>query len=143
MASVNTNTGQKTNPGTSAQPQTSSMSGTSPSDPLEKVSLMEEWIIKLPERLGEHNWRMWKVQMMRLLRLCGVEEYVDGTLQRPSDAAQEKIWDYNDNYARHVIFTNIPDSEMVWVIGCKTAHAVWQGLEDIHDPMAHFDSAFS
>ena len=112
--------------------------GTSQPAQLEKVSAKEgPSITKLPELLGEHNWGPWKDRIARTLRHCDVEEYAMGTIQRPTDPAQAKIWDYNDNYAQHLILTNISDTEMIYVGRLKTANAIWQGLVAIHETTAH------
>jgi hypothetical protein len=47
------------------------------------------------------------------------------------------IWDYNDNYAQHIILINVADSEMIYVGRCETAHAVWEGLVAVHETTAH------
>ena len=40
-------------------------------------------IKKLSESLTETNWLSWREWMKRVLRLCGVEAYAEGTIDRP------------------------------------------------------------
>ena len=135
-AGQNNPTGQN-NPNTS-QTQTSTGGGTSQPAKIEKVSANQgPSITKLPELLNEHNWGPWKDRIARTLRHCDVEEYAMGTIQRPADPAQAKIWDYNDNHAQHLILTNISDTEMIYVGHLKTTNAIWQGLAAIHETTGH------
>jgi hypothetical protein len=137
MSSNNPPAGQN-NPTTSTQAQTSSASRTSQGKPLEKVPAKDsQSITKLPEILGEHNWSAWKDRMQCALRHCGVAGYANGTITCPTDTDQAEIWDYNDNYAQHIILINVADSKMIYVGWCETAHAVWEGLAAVHETTAH------
>jgi hypothetical protein len=66
-----------------------------------------------------------------------VAGYANGTIARPTDDDQAEIWDYNDNYAQHIILINVADSEMIYVGRCETAHAIWEGLVAVHETTAH------
>ena len=94
-------------------------------------------ITRLSEQhhLVETNWMFWKEPILRILRLCEVEDFVTGTVNRPDDKNSEdgKNWSFNDNYAQVVIVNNITASEMVHVGQCKTAKNIWNNLEAVHE----------
>ena len=75
--------------------------------------------------------------MKRILRLCGVEGYAEGTIKRPDSAPDADNWDYNDNYAQILIVNNVAQTEMIHVGQSVTAHAVWSNLEAVHESKGH------
>ena len=58
-------------------------------------------ITKLSEPLTKTNWLSWRERMKRVLQLCGVEAYAEGTIDRPIGPMTENTvnWEFNDNYA--------------------------------------------
>ena len=94
-------------------------------------------ITKLIEPLTKHNWVAWCEQMRRVLHLCGVEEYAKGRISCPNDIKNTANWEFNDNYAQAVILNTITSTEMVHVGQCRTAQAVWENLEAIHELKGH------
>ena len=68
-----------------------------------------------------HNWMAWRERMKRVLRLCGVEAYAEGSVVRPADTKGAENWEFNDNYAQVMIINNITSSEMMHVSQCMTA----------------------
>ena len=90
-------------------------------------------ITKLPDPLGENNWMAWRERMRRVLRLCGVEAYVDGAVPIPQGTTSLANWVYNDNYAQVIITNNVASPEMLFVTKCDTARTMWKSLEDIHE----------
>ena len=94
-------------------------------------------ILQLNEPLNKENWMAWHERMKRILHLCGIEEYTKGTIQCPMDIKNAANWKFNDNYAQAVILNNITSTEMVHIVQCKTAQAVWQNLEAIHESKGH------
>jgi len=94
-------------------------------------------ITKLSEPLKEDNWMAWRERMKRILRLCCVEEYVEGIIECPTDAEGVKNWKYNDNYAQVVIINNITSTEMVHINRSRTAKSMWDNLEAVHESKGH------
>ena len=94
-------------------------------------------ILQLNEPLNEDNWMAWHKRMRRILHLCSVEGYAKGLIQCPIDIKNAENWKLNDNYAQAVILNNITSTEMVHVVQCTTAHAVWLNLEAIHESKGH------
>jgi hypothetical protein len=98
-------------------------------------------IAKLSDQhhLTDTNWMVWRERITRVLKLCGVAEYVTGTVKRPvdNDSDDGQNWLFNDNYAQVVIVNNITASEMVHVGQCKTAHEIWDNLEAVHESKGH------
>ena len=94
-------------------------------------------ITKLSEPLGEQNWMIWRERMRRVLRLCGVEAYVEGRIELPADTKGAENWEFNDNYAQVMIANNIASTEMVHVSQCRTAKNMWENLEAVHESKGH------
>lgn len=94
-------------------------------------------ILKLNDPLDENNWPVWKERMKRTLYLCGIDDYVSGTIAHPDDPVQRTNWDYNDKYAQFVIQNNITNPEMLYVGQCKTADEMWMNLEAVHEAKGH------
>ena len=94
-------------------------------------------ITRLPEPLTESNWISGQEHMKRVMILCGVEEYAEGAIEHPMDTKSAGSWQYNDNYAQVLIMNNISSTEMVHVGKCKTAKAMWDSLEAVHESKGH------
>jgi hypothetical protein len=94
-------------------------------------------ITKLSEPLNESNWMPWRERMRRVLRLCEVDAYVEGKIDRPDDAKNAANWKFNDNYAQIMIINNITSTEMVHVGQCDTAKGMWDNLEAVHESKGH------
>jgi hypothetical protein len=96
-------------------------------------------ITKLSEPLTKDNWMSWHERIKRVLRLCGVISYAEGTIPRPNSDDDPNIgnWEYNDNYAQVMIINNITSTEMVHVGQCDTARAMCESLEAIHEFKGH------
>jgi gag-polypeptide of LTR copia-type len=91
-------------------------------------------IIKLDEFLclNDTNWVFWRVDIIEIFRLCGVEGYVKGTLICPDpnvDPEGAENWSYNDAYTRLIISLNVTQSQKENTLMCKNAHKVWAKLE--------------
>jgi hypothetical protein len=94
-------------------------------------------ITRLNDPLNESNWMAWRERMKRVLRLCGVNAYAEGTVEIPTDAKGVEDWEYKDNYAQIMIINNVTSTEMVHVSQCNTAKAVWDSLEAVHETKGH------
>ena len=94
-------------------------------------------ITKLSEPLTKHNWMAWREHMKRVLRLCGVEAYAEGSVVRPADTKGAENWEFNDNYTQVMIINNITSLEMMHVSQCMTAKTMWDSLEAVHESKGH------
>ena len=94
-------------------------------------------VTKLTEPLVEGKWSAWRERMKRVLTLCGVKEYVEGKIEKPTDTKGIKNWEFNDNYAQVIIVNNITTIEMVHVSKCDTAKEMWDSLEAVHESKGH------
>jgi hypothetical protein len=94
-------------------------------------------ITKLSEPLDENNWNSWRERIRRVFRLCGIEGYVNGTIERPVFGDSTEAWDHNDNYAQLLIVQNLASSEIVHVGQNTTANTIWLSLEAIHESKGH------
>ena len=93
--------------------------------------------LKLDEflRLNDTNYEIWRINIIRLFRLCRVEGYVKGTLLCPdpnADLEGAENWAYNDNFTRTLISWNVTPSELVHILACGSVHEMWKNLEDVH-----------
>jgi hypothetical protein len=98
-------------------------------------------IIKLDESLclNDTNWVFWRVDIIEIFRLCGVEGYVKGTLLCPDpnvDPEGAENWSYNDVYTQFIISLNVTQSQKVNTSMCNNAYEVWAKLEDANGSQA-------
>jgi hypothetical protein len=75
-------------------------------------------IIKLSgdELLNSTNWIVWREWMYIMLQLCEVYEYTQGLIDKPNslmDPQGSRNWSKNDNYAKHLLTSNISTTEMM------------------------------
>ena len=75
-------------------------------------------IIKLSssEYLSSTNWIVWCKWMIIMVELCKVYEYTQGLVEKPNslmDPQGAKNWMKNDNYAKHLLSSNISTTEMM------------------------------
>ena len=91
-------------------------------------------IIKLDERLclNDTNWVFWRVDIIKIFQLCGVEGYVKGILPCPDpnvDPEGAENWSCNDAYTRLILSLNVTQSQKENTLKCNNAHEVWAKLE--------------
>ncbi len=93
------------------------------------------------ELLKAHNWLPWKRRMLAVLRDLGLEKYITDD---PPKSADEKNptadegagldrWMAGDARTRTRIELAIGDSEMVHIIGAKTAKEMWKQLTTVKE----------
>lgn len=106
--------------------------------PIRKVDTRElgSSLARLQEPLGERNWVSWRERMTRMLKVCGLLHYVDGSLAPPD--REERLedyeaWEHNDSSAQLLIVSNISEGEMIHVSRAKTAREMWLNLVAIHE----------
>ena len=108
---------------------------------IKKVDAKEaQSITRLPNALTEGNWAVWKEQMLRIFKVCGVRAYIEGTLLRPNEATHRDdfdAWEFNDGYAQLLITINLSSSQMLYVTQLPTARTMWQALAAIHEVRGH------
>ena len=104
-------------------------------------------IIELDESLclNDTNWLEWRVEMIQIFQVCGVEGYVKGTLLCPDpnvDPEGAENWSYNDTYTRFIISLNVTRSQKKNTLMCNSAHEVWANLEVANRAQA-FETLFA
>jgi hypothetical protein len=85
--------------------------------------------------LNDTNWVAWYVHITKILKMCGVEGYVKGTLICPDhnvDSEGARKWSSNDAYAQVIISMNVSPSEYTNIPMCDNAHEMWENLECAH-----------
>ena len=88
------------------------------------------------EGLTGPNWVSWRLRMISLLKLCGVERYVRGEIKQPNEEEDPigfNNWMMNDNYAKHLITQNVADEPLVHIQQEATSHDAWHDLESIYE----------
>jgi hypothetical protein len=74
--------------------------------------------------------------LLYMLELCGVLDYIQGQVQRPNpktNPEEANAWRFNDTYAKMLITNNIEEAEMVHLGQNATSHDMWMNLEAVHD----------
>ena len=97
-------------------------------------------ITRTDDRLDETNWAVWRHRLMLMLQICGVQDYVTGTVNRPDTARDPEgagNWDFNDAYARVLIANNVTTTQMVHISQSRTAYESWSNLEVVHNSKSH------
>jgi len=120
---------------TTGDTSNSSVSNVSQATIIKKLNIANSSITKMKEPLDDVNWVVWREQIRRIFRLCGVEPYVYGKLPRLNQATDPvtcDIWDANDVYAQILITNNITKDQMVHATRLNTAFEIWKSLVAIH-----------
>ena len=89
----------------------------------------------LSEQLDEKNWATWSKRMISILRVCRVYDYVKGTVKKPIasvDSTGASNWASNDEYAKHLLLSNITSSQLNHIDQDKSAAQVWKELVSLH-----------
>ena len=96
-------------------PSTATESGSQVS--LRKVDAREAAsITRLGDPLDENNWNVWRERIRRVLKVCGVLPYIDGTIECPDKNTHPEdfdIWEFNDSYAQCLLSNNIAANQMI------------------------------
>jgi hypothetical protein len=111
-----------------------------PSPPIKKVDMRQAAsVTRLPKPLDDTNWAIWVKQLTRVLKVCGVLQYVEGNIPKPDENSQPEefeAWEHNDGYAQCLITNNISDEQMIHVQN-GTAHEIWTNLKAMHEPRGY------
>ena len=99
-------------------------------------------IIKLlgDELLNSTNWIVWHKWMYIMLQLCEVYEYTQGQVQRPNALINLKgarNWLKNNNYAKHLLTSNINTTEMMNLRRPETSFECWKQLLALYENKTH------
>ena len=99
-------------------------------------------IIKLSgdDLLNSTNWIVWREWMYIMLQLCEVYEYTQGQVQRPNtliDPKGARNWSKNDNYAKHLLTSNISTTEMMNLGRPGTPFECWKQLLSLYENKTH------
>jgi hypothetical protein len=99
-------------------------------------------IIKLAsdEHLTATNWIVWHERMIIMLQLCEVYEYTQGLIEKPNsllDPLGARNWMKNDNYAKHLLTSNITTTEMMNLGRPSTSFDCWNQLVALYEIKTH------
>jgi hypothetical protein len=99
-------------------------------------------IIKLSgdELLNSTNWIVWRERMYIMLQLCEVYEYTQGLIDKPNslmDPQGSRNWSKNDNYAKHLLTSNISTTEMMNLGRPGTSFECWKQLLALYENKTH------
>lgn len=84
------------------------------------------------ELLNKNNYDTWKVQAQAVLIRNGLWGYVNGSIPKPKEDAELKIWEVNDLNARSDLILIISPSELKQVKNCATSKELWEILENTY-----------
>src|SRR5882757_5399918 len=85
--------------------------------------------------LEEDNWQLWCNDITLTFGVCGLDNYVNGTIQCPDpngDAIGTNNWKYNDMYTKKVIRDCLSTGQKYHTSNCETAKEMWTNLQAIH-----------
>ena len=115
--------------------------GTTKTPTIRRVRASEnQAITRTEDRLDETNWTIWLHRLTLMLQMCGVQDYVTGSVERPDqvqDPEGASNWDFNDTYAKVLIANNVTSTQMVHISQSRTSHESWSNLEAVHDAKSH------
>ena len=90
---------------------------------------------KTVELLEDENWQSWHDDIELMSSICGLSNYVDGTLKCPNrskDPVGASNWKFNDNYTKKIIRERISQGQKHYVNNCQTSNDMWTNLLAIH-----------
>ncbi|KAF7377310.1 hypothetical protein MSAN_00151500 [Mycena sanguinolenta] len=95
------------------------------------------------EQLNEANWVPWKRRVTAILRERGLLKIAEGTMQRPvaadpgkptkDERKERERWEELDGKAQTQIELTLSDSQMVHIVGAKTAAEMWSQLKQVKE----------
>jgi len=99
-------------------------------------------IIKLSgdELLNSTNWIVWCERMYIMLQLCEVYKYTQGEIEKPNlliDPQGARNWLKNNNYAKHLLTSNISTTEMMNLRWPGTSFECWKQLLALYKNKTH------
>ena len=104
---------------------------------MENVAIIE---LSGDELLNSTNWIVWCERMYIMLQLCKVYEYTQGQVQRPNaliDPKGARNWSKNNNYAKHLLTSNISTTEMMNLRRLGTSFECWKQLLALYENKTH------
>ncbi|KAJ3558592.1 hypothetical protein NP233_g11481 [Leucocoprinus birnbaumii] len=125
-----------------AQTQTTSVDASNTSrEPILHLEFKETGFFAKPvEKLGKHNWTIWKEQMIRVSRVYHLEPYLLGTIPEPDpltgDPDEIATWKHNNNCAASFLMNNIEATQVTNVAHIQLASEMWKSLEDLFHTQA-------
>ncbi|KAL7287220.1 hypothetical protein TKK_0018651 [Trichogramma kaykai] len=85
------------------------------------------------EKLNATNFRMWKFQLENLFIAQDIENIVDRTRERPTQAGVElKSWLKDDSKAKFLISSAMEPEQVRHILICETSKEMWTKLIAIH-----------
>lgn len=81
------------------------------------------------EKLGDHNWPLWKFKINLFLGEKGLSDVVKG--ERPAEPSND--WLSKDGIAQSVIGLALEDTQLCHVMGKATAKEMWDALQSHHE----------
>jgi len=90
--------------------------------------------------LNSTNWIVWRERMYIMLQLCEVYDYTQGLIEKPNsllDSQGTRNWSKNDNYAKHLLTSNISTTEMMNLRRPGTSFKCWKQLLALYENKTH------
>jgi hypothetical protein len=90
--------------------------------------------------LNSTNWIVWRERMYIMLQLCEVYDYTQGLIEKPNsllDSQGARNWLKNDNYAKHLLTSNISTTEMMNLGRPGTSFECWKQLLALYENKTH------
>ena len=85
--------------------------------------------------LKEDNWQSWREDILLTFEVCGLDNYVNGTLKCPdpsTNTVNTSNWKYNNKYTQKVICNCLSTGQKYHTSNCDSAKEMWINLQAIH-----------
>lgn len=85
---------------------------------------------------GAENYSVWKIKMIDILTDLDLLDYVDGTMEQPTDETRtddQKQWKSKDQRALSAIRLRVGDAALVYIAGSKTSKDAWDTLKAMYE----------
>lgn len=88
----------------------------------------------MKDQLNERNWADWERQIMPVLKVLKVWNYVTGLTHQLDAMCYSKStenWDSNDDLAKLLVLQNVSHSQLQHIDQDQTATQVWSSLSSL------------
>ena len=75
------------------------------------------------------DFHLWKFQFLTYAESHDVKDYYEGTIEKPIDDQELKVWKKRDSVARTILLTSMDYSTMQLITTCSTAKEMWDKLK--------------
>lgn len=85
--------------------------------------------------LTQQNWSIWNATIEQCLQLCGLDDYLDGSIKKPGDdqPIAQRNWLMNDKAVRALLKLRSSRDDQEAMKSCTSAKEAWAALTKRHE----------